>query len=51
MLAAGISGYLVIWGLLVYLRKRGFAIFMWYRIAVALLVFALILTGVRPATV
>ena len=51
MLAAGVSGYLVIWGLLAYLRKRGFAIFMWYRIAVALLVFGLIVTGVRPATI
>jgi undecaprenyl-diphosphatase len=49
--AAAVSGYLVIWGLLAYLRKRGFAIFMWYRIAVALLVFGLIITGVRPATV
>jgi undecaprenyl-diphosphatase len=49
--AAGVSGYLVIWGLLAYLRKRGFAVFMWYRIAVALLVFGLIITGVRPATV
>jgi undecaprenyl-diphosphatase len=49
--AAAVSGYLVIWGLLAYLRKRGFAVFMWYRIAVALLVFGLIITGVRPATV
>lgn len=51
MLSAGISGYLVIWGLLAYLRRRGFFAFMVYRIVVAVVVLGLIFTGVRPATI
>jgi len=51
MIAAAISGYLVIWGLLAYLRTRDFRPFVGYRLAVALLVLALIATGVRPATI
>ena len=42
MLAAAISGYLVIAFLLTYLRRHDFAIFMWYRLAVAALVLGLI---------
>jgi undecaprenyl-diphosphatase len=48
--AAGVSGFLVIWGLLAYLRRRDFAVFLWYRLAVAALVFGLIATGVRGAS-
>jgi undecaprenyl-diphosphatase len=48
--AAGVSGYLVIWGLLAYLRRRDFAAFVVYRFAVAALVFGLIAAGVRPAS-
>ena len=49
MIASAISGFLVIWFLLAYLRTRDFAIFMWYRLAVAALVFAVIAVGLRPA--
>ena len=48
--SSAVSGFLVIWGLLKYLRRHDFAVFMWYRIAVALLVLGLIATGVRSAT-
>ena len=46
--SAAVSGYVVIWWLLAYLRKRDFALFMWYRLAVAALVFTLVATGVAP---
>ncbi len=49
-LSSAISGFLVIWGLLKYLRGHDFKIFMIYRLAVAGLVLGLIVTGVRPAT-
>jgi undecaprenyl-diphosphatase len=49
MLASAISGFLVIWFLLAYLRRRDFALFLWYRIAVAALSFGIIAFGVRPA--
>jgi undecaprenyl-diphosphatase len=49
--ASAVSGFLVIAFLLRYLRRHDFAIFMWFRIAVAVLVFVLIAAGVRPATV
>jgi undecaprenyl-diphosphatase len=50
-LSSAVSGFLVIWGLLKYLRSHDFKIFMFYRLAVAALVLGLIATGVRPATV
>ena len=49
-LSSAVSGFLVIWGLLKYLRGHDFKIFMIYRLAVAGLVLGLIVTGVRPAT-
>ncbi|MGZ4146428.1 MAG: undecaprenyl-diphosphatase UppP [Actinomycetota bacterium] len=49
MLASAISGFLVIWFLLAYLRRRDFALFLWYRVAVAALVFGVIAFGIRPA--
>ncbi len=49
--ASAISGFIVIWGLLGYLRKHSFAVFMWYRLAVAALIFILIATGTRSATI
>ena len=49
--ASAISGFVVIWGLLAYLRKHSFAFFMWYRLAVAALMFILIATGARSATI
>ncbi len=49
--SSAVSGFLVIWGLLGYLRRHSFAVFMWYRLAVAALCFALIVTGTRSATI
>ena len=49
--SSAVSGFVVIWGLLTYLKRHDFAVFMWYRIAVALLVLGLIAPGVRSATV
>jgi undecaprenyl-diphosphatase len=49
--ASAVSGYLVIWGLLGYLRRHTFKAFMYYRLAVAALVFVLIATGARSATI
>jgi undecaprenyl-diphosphatase len=49
--AAAVSGFLVIALLLSYLRRHDFGIFMWYRIAVAVLAIGLVVTGVRPATI
>jgi undecaprenyl-diphosphatase len=49
--ASAISGFVVIWFLLRYLRRHDFLIFMLYRLAVAALVLGLIATGVRSATI
>lgn len=46
--ASGISGFLTIWLLLAYLRKRDFTVFMIYRLAVAALVIGVAATGWRP---
>ena len=51
MAAAAVSGFVVIRWLLRYLRRHDFTIFLWYRIAVAVLVFLLILTGAREPTI
>jgi undecaprenyl-diphosphatase len=51
MLSAAVSGFLVISFLLSYVRRGSFAPFVVYRLALAALVFALIVTGVRPATI
>lgn len=50
MLASAISGFLVIWGLLAYLRRHDFGPFVLYRLAMAGLVLALISSGVRSAS-
>jgi undecaprenyl-diphosphatase len=50
MVAAAISGFLVIWGLLAYVRRHDFTAFVVYRLAVAGLVLGLIASGVRPAS-
>ena len=49
--ASAISGFVVIWFLLGYLRRHTFKAFMWYRLAVAALIFILIVTGARSATI
>jgi undecaprenyl-diphosphatase len=50
VVASAVSGFLVIAFLLAYLRKRDFAIFLWYRLAAAALSFGLIVAGTRPGT-
>src|SRR5207237_250936 len=51
IIASAISGFLVIWGLLAYLRKRDFAPFVVYRLAAAAFVLGIIAAGIRPASV
>jgi undecaprenyl-diphosphatase len=51
VVASGISGFVVITWLLKYLRTHSFKAFMWYRLAVAALIFILIATGARSATI
>jgi undecaprenyl-diphosphatase len=50
-IASAVSGFVVIAFLLAYLRRRDFAVFMWYRLAAAALVLSLIAFGVRSATI
>jgi undecaprenyl-diphosphatase len=50
VVASAISGFVVIWGLLKYLKRHDFMIFLWYRVALAALVVILILANVRDAT-
>jgi undecaprenyl pyrophosphate phosphatase UppP len=49
--ASAVSGFLVIAFLLRYLRAHDFALFLWIRVAVAALIFVVIATGARPATI
>jgi undecaprenyl-diphosphatase len=51
MVASAVSGFLVIWGLLSYLRRRDFAPFVLYRLAAAGVVLGIIAAGVRTATI
>jgi len=49
--ASATSGFVVIWGLLRYLRRHDFTVFLWYRVAVAAVVVIVILANVRDATI
>ncbi|MGZ8566150.1 MAG: undecaprenyl-diphosphatase UppP [Actinomycetota bacterium] len=49
--SSAVSGFFVIWFLLRYLKRHGYAIFLWYRLAVAAIVFAAIAAGIREATI
>jgi undecaprenyl-diphosphatase len=51
VVASAVSGFVVIWGLLTYLKRHDFTVFLWYRVALAALVVILILANVRDATV
>jgi undecaprenyl-diphosphatase len=51
IVASAVSGFLVIAFLLRYLRVHDFALFLWFRVAVAALIFVVIATGARPATI
>ncbi len=48
--ASAVSGFVVIWVLLRYLQRHDFTAFLWYRVALAALVFVLIVANVRDAT-
>jgi undecaprenyl-diphosphatase len=50
LLAAAVSGLAAIWGLLGYVRRHDYTIFVVYRLLAAGVVLALIATGVRSAT-
>ena len=50
-MSSAVSGFVVIWALLGYLRRHTFKAFMYYRLGVAALVFILIATGARSATI
>lgn len=50
MAASALSGFVVIWGLLRYLRRHDFTVFLAYRVAVAAVVVILIVANVRDAT-
>ncbi|HEY7401358.1 MAG TPA: undecaprenyl-diphosphate phosphatase [Actinomycetota bacterium] len=49
--SSAVSGFVVIWGLLTYLRRHDYRFFMLYRLAVAAVVLVVIATGVRSATI
>jgi undecaprenyl-diphosphatase len=51
IVASAISGFVVIWGLLKYLRRHDFTVFLWYRVVLAAVVAILIVANVRDATV
>ena len=50
IVAAGVSGFAAIWGMLRYLQTHNYDIFVIYRVTVALIVLGLIATGVQSAT-
>jgi len=49
--SSAVSGFLVIWYLLRYLRRHDYRIFLLYRLAAAVVVLVLIAAGVREATI
>ena len=49
--SSAVSGFVVIWFLLGYLRRHTFKAFMYYRLVVAALIVILIATGTRQATI
>jgi undecaprenyl-diphosphatase len=49
ILAAGVSGFAAIWGMLRYLQTHNYDIFVVYRVTVALIVLGLIATGVQSS--
>jgi undecaprenyl-diphosphatase len=48
--ASAVSGFLVIWGLLAYLRRHDYKVFMIYRLVVAAIVLIVISAGIRGAS-
>ena len=51
IMASAVSGFLVIWGLLRYLKRHDFTVFLGYRVALAVVVAILIVTNIRDATI
>ncbi len=49
--SSGVSGYVVVWFLLGYLKRHGYAVFMGYRLVAAAVVLGAIALGVREATI
>jgi len=50
LVSSAVSGFVVVWFLLAYLRRHSFVAFLTYRIVVAAVVLAVILADVRPAS-
>ena len=50
IVAAGVSGFAAIWGMLRYLQTHSYDIFVWYRLITAAVIMLLIATGLQPAT-
>lgn len=50
-ISSAVSGFLVIWGLLAYLRRHDFRSFLLYRIAAAVVILVAIAAGIRDATI
>ena len=50
IVAAAVSGFLAIWGMLRYLQTHSYDIFVWYRLILSALILLLIATGVQSAT-
>jgi undecaprenyl-diphosphatase len=48
--ASAVTGFLVIWGILAYVRRHDFGPFVVYRLAMAALVLGMIASGLRPAS-
>jgi len=49
--SSAVSGFVVVWVLLAYLKRHDYSVFMWYRLLAAMVVLGLIATGVRDATI
>jgi undecaprenyl-diphosphatase len=50
IVAAAVSGFLAIWGMLRYLQTHSYDIFVWYRLILSGMILLLIATGVQSAT-
>jgi undecaprenyl-diphosphatase len=50
VIAAAVSGYLAIWGLLRFVRTHSYDVFVIYRLIAAAVVILLIVTGVKSAS-
>jgi undecaprenyl-diphosphatase len=50
MTAAAVSGLAANWGLLAYVRRHNYTVFVVYRLVLAAFILLLIATGVRDAT-